>query len=57
MKPATRKWLMGLIENSGNTKAIEVRDYILELESRLEGLEIDDDIDPETQIYSIGTEE
>ena len=38
---------MGLIENSGNTKAIEVRDYILELESRLEGLEIDDDIDPE----------
>ena len=57
MKPATRKWLMGLIENSGNTKAIEVRDYILELESRLEGLEIDDDVDPETQIYSIGTEE
>ncbi|MHC1628544.1 MAG: hypothetical protein ACXQTI_06930 [Candidatus Nezhaarchaeales archaeon] len=35
MKPSTRKWLKGLIVNDNNSKAIEVRDYIDELESQL----------------------
>lgn len=36
MKPSTRKWLKGLIVNNNNSKAIEVRDYIEELESQSE---------------------
>ena len=36
MKPATRKWLRGLIVDKKNSKAIEIRDYIGELEKLVE---------------------
>ena len=41
MKTATRNWLQGLVVNSNNSKAIEVRDHLNHLEGEVKRINLE----------------